>query len=187
MRADVADRRRRAQAAIPWMAYGLTGAAAVAAAAVGARAVDADSAWYHDLAKPPWQPPPRAFGMIWTPLYGSIAWAGGHALQRSTGRQRNALIASLTVNLTVNTAWNWLFFGLRSPRAGLAGTVLLDLSNVELIRRTARTDSRAAAALAPYALWCAFATVLNAEIARRNDPGHLAAGKRPTTTSTRRS
>jgi tryptophan-rich sensory protein len=68
----------------------------------------------------------------------------------------------------VNVAWNWMFFGLRSPRAGLAGTVLLDLSNVELIRRTARSDPRAAAALVPYALWCAFATVLNADIARRN-------------------
>ena len=94
--------------------------------------------------------------------------AGGHALQRTTGRQRNALAASLAANLAVNTAWNWLFFGLRSPRAALAGTLLLDLSNAELIRRTARTDPRAAAALMPYALWCAFATALNADIDRRN-------------------
>jgi tryptophan-rich sensory protein len=98
----------------------------------------------------------------------SIAWAGGHALLRTTGRQRRALAASLAANLTVNTAWNWLFFGFRSPRAGLAGTLLLDLSNAELIRRLARTDPRAAAALVPYALWCAFATALNADIARRN-------------------
>jgi translocator protein len=61
-----------------------------------------------------------------------------------------------------------MFFGLRSPKAGLAGTVLLDLSNAELIRRAARTDPRAAGALVPYAVWCAFATVLNADIARRN-------------------
>ena len=40
-----------------------------------------------DLAKPRWQPPPRAFGLVWTPLYASIAWAGGHALQRTTGCQ----------------------------------------------------------------------------------------------------
>jgi translocator protein len=78
------------------------------------------------------------------------------------------------VNLAANVAWNYLFFGLRSPRAGLAGTVLLDLSNAELIRRTARIDPRAAAALAPYALWCAFATVLNADITRRNRPARPA-------------
>ncbi len=67
--------------------------------------------------------------------------------------------------------WSWAPLtsgGLRSPRAGLAGTVLLDISNVELIRRTARIDPGAARALIPYALWCAFATALNADIARRN-------------------
>lgn len=150
------------------LTYALTSAAAGMAAALGARAVDPGSSWYRDLDKPPWQPPPRAFGLVWTPLYASIAWAGGHALERATGRRRTALAASLGANLALNTAWNWMFFGLRSPRAGLAGTVLLDLSNAELIRRTARTDPAAAAALVPYALWCAFATVLNADIARRN-------------------
>jgi benzodiazapine receptor len=152
----------------PWVTYALTSVAAGAAAAAGARAVDPDSAWYRDLAKPSWQPPPRAFGAIWTPLYASIAWAGGHAVRRAGGRQRNALIASLAANLTLNAAWNWMFFGLRSPHAGLAGTVLLDISNAGLIRRAARCDPGAAAALVPYALWCAFATVLNADIVRRN-------------------
>ena len=50
-------------------------------------------------------------------------------------------MASLAANLALNAVWSWMFFGLRSPRAGLAGTVLLDISNAGLIRRTARTDS----------------------------------------------
>ena len=176
MQADVASHRRRGRATASWTTYALTSAAAGAAAAVGARAVDPGSSWYRGLAKPSWQPPPRAFGLAWTPLYASSAWAGGHALQRTRGRQRNALAASLATNLAVNTAWNWMFFGLRSPRAGLAGTLLLDLSNAELIRRMARTDPRAAAALVPYALWCAFATILNADIARRNRRDPVRAG-----------
>jgi len=151
-----------------WKAYLLTSAAAAAAAAVGAKAVDPRSDWYRGLAKPPWQPPPPAFGLAWTPLYASIAWASGRALDRAGGPQRRPLVSSLAVNLILNAAWNWMFFGLRNPKAGLAGTVLLDLSNAELIRRTGRIDTRAAAALVPYALWCAFATVLNADIARRN-------------------
>jgi benzodiazapine receptor len=117
-----------------------------------------------------------AFGLVWTPLYASIAWAGGPALRRTRSPQRNALAASLATNLAVNTAWNWMFFGLRSPRAGLAGTLLLDLSNAELVRRMARTDPRAAAALVPYALWCAFATILNADIAHRNRRDPVRAG-----------
>jgi hypothetical protein len=58
-------------------------------------------------------------------LYASIAWAGGRLLKRARGPQRSALAASLAVNLTVNATWNWLFFGLRSPRAGLTGTILV--------------------------------------------------------------
>ncbi|MFC8454930.1 TspO/MBR family protein [Kitasatospora sp. NPDC057223] len=151
-----------------WPVYAATTAAVTATAVVGGRAVDADSAWYRSLAKPPWQPPAWAFGAVWTPLYASIAWASGRALVKAQGRERRTLVASLGVNLTLNTAWNWFFFRSRSPVAGAAGTVLLDLSNADLIRRTAHADQAAAAALLPYAAWCAFATALNIDIARRN-------------------
>ncbi|WP_328390201.1 tryptophan-rich sensory protein [Streptomyces sp. NBC_00400] len=58
--------------------------------------------------------------------------------------------------------------GRRSTKAGVLGTLLLDVSNVELIRRTARSDSTAARVLLPYAAWCAFVTTLNLAIARSN-------------------
>jgi hypothetical protein len=61
----------------PWVTYALTSAVVGVTAAAGARALDPDSAWYRGLGKPPWQPPPRAFGVIWPPWYASIAWAGG--------------------------------------------------------------------------------------------------------------
>lgn len=169
--AGLRQRHARAGAVSAWMMYALVGLAAGVAAVAGSKPVDPGSTWYRGLAKPHWQPPPEAFGIIWTLLYVSIAWAGGHALQRTAGRRRRSLMASLGVNLTLNAGWNWLFFGLRSPRPGLAGTVLLDVSNAELIRRMARADPVAAAALVPYALWCAFATVLNADLARRNASG----------------
>ena len=69
----------RVNSGAPWVTYALTSVATGIAAVAGARAVDPDSAWYRGLAKPPWQPPPRAFGLIWTPLYASFAWAGGGA------------------------------------------------------------------------------------------------------------
>ncbi|MER8010830.1 TspO/MBR family protein [Streptomyces sp. NPDC094149] len=165
----ISERTRPGKASEPWMRYG-AGAAAVAATAVaGAGAVDADSAWYRSLRKPVWQPPSWAFGVVWTPLYATIAYAAGHALGTMPDRrERTRLTTSLVVNLALNAGWNWLFFGLRSPKAGLAGTLLLNVSNAQLIRRTARTDSTAARALLPYAGWCAFATVLNASLVRRN-------------------
>ncbi len=148
--------------------YAATAAAVTATALAGSVAVDPNSDWYRSLRKPDWQPPSWAFGVVWTPLYVSIAWAGGRALSRARPEERRALTASLAANLALNAAWNWLFFRARSPKAGVAGTALLDLSNAQLISRTARADPTAAAALLPYAAWCAFATALNVSIARRN-------------------
>ncbi|MFE0577321.1 TspO/MBR family protein [Streptomyces sp. NPDC058874] len=154
-----------------WRAYACTAAAVAATAAAGAKAVDADSSWYRALNKPSWQPPPAAFPVVWTPLYASIAFAGGRALGRARGRARARLAGSLAVNLALNAGWTWVFFRLRSPKAALVGTLLLDVSNADLIRRTARADAAAAAALIPYGAWCGFATWLNAAVVRRN-PHH---------------
>ncbi|MDJ0385602.1 TspO/MBR family protein [Streptomyces sp. G-G2] len=149
-------------------AYVASATAVAAAAVLGGLAVDPDSRWYRTLRKPAWQPPSWAFGVVWTPLYGAIAWAAGHALRRTGGTERRRLAVSLGANLALNAAWNWLFFARKSPAAGLVGTLLLDASNLQLLRRVHRTDPPAAAALAPYAAWCAFATALNADIVRRN-------------------
>ncbi|MEU1784559.1 TspO/MBR family protein [Streptomyces sparsogenes] len=162
-----------------WLRYGAAATAVAATAVVGASAVEADSAWYRGLRKPDWQPPPWAFAAVWTPLYATIAYAAGHALGRAdNARRRWGLLGSLAVNLALNAEWNRLFFTLRSPGAGLAGTLLLDLSNADLLRRTARVDRTAARVLAPYAAWCCFATALNASIARRNHWPKLAPPRR---------
>ncbi|WP_331446684.1 TspO/MBR family protein [Streptomyces xanthochromogenes] len=153
----------------PWLRYGATTTAVTTTAVLGARAVDPASVWYRSLRKPSWQPPSWAFGAVWTPLYATIAYAGGHALGEAAGRQeRTRLATGLATNLALNAGWNWLFFRLHSPRAGLAGTLLLNVSNVDLIRRIARVDRRTARTLLPYAAWCAFATALNASIVRKN-------------------
>ncbi|MFE3327042.1 TspO/MBR family protein [Streptomyces sp. NPDC059176] len=152
----------------PWWAYPATATATAAAAVAGSVAVDADSPWYRALAKPRWQPPPHVFGLVWTPLYVSLAWATGRALSGARRPDRRALATAVGVNLITNGAWTWFFFRRQSPPAGLLATLALDVSNVVLIRRVAGADRTAAAALLPYAAWCAFATALNADIAWRN-------------------
>ncbi|MFD9285744.1 TspO/MBR family protein [Streptomyces mirabilis] len=151
-----------------WQSYTGAAMAVAAAAAVGAAAVDADSAWSRGLATPRWQPQSWAFGAVLTPLYATIAWSAGRAWNRASEQERTHLVAAVTVNLSLNAARSWLFFAAHSPRAGLAGTLLLDVSTLHLIRTTSRTDRRAAAALLPYAAWCWFATALNARNAQHN-------------------
>lgn len=153
-----------------WGSYLLGTGAATITAVAGAAAVDPDSQWYRDLDKPDWQPPPQAFGLVWTPLYGTVAWSAGRTLQRCDGAQRRRYLSALTSDLALNAGWNWLFFGAQNPAAGLVGIAALNLANLRLIKQTAKIDKVAAAVLVPYALWCGFATALNASIWRRNRP-----------------
>ncbi|MGW4223126.1 cytochrome d ubiquinol oxidase subunit II [Streptomyces bauhiniae] len=156
-----------------WVPYVLCAGAVTATAVAGARATRPDARWYRELNTPDWQPPPWAFGAVWTPLYASVAVAGGRALNAARGPQRKALAGEFAANLALNAGWSNLFFRLRSPLAGLAGTLLLDASNIRLLTRVARTDRKAAVILLPYAVWCAYATCLNASIVARNhEPRH---------------
>lgn len=149
-------------------------AAAVAATAglgsIGSR--DVDNPWYAALDKPPFQPPGVAFPVVWTTLYTDIALTAGHALDRleAAGRHDEAAAyrRALAGNLAVNAAWSWVFFRWHrlGPAVGVAG--LLALSSADLVRRTSRVSPAAGAALAPYPAWCGFATLLSADIWRRN-------------------
>lgn len=145
-----------------------TATAVTATAVVGAAATDPDSGWYADLAKPPWQPPPRAYAAVWTPLYAALAVAAARSLDRAAPRARRRYAAAFAANLALNAGWSWLFFGAHRPKAALADIVLLELSTLDLARRSNHVDRPAHRLLAPYAAWVAFATALNAEIVRRN-------------------
>jgi tryptophan-rich sensory protein len=148
--------------------YVVTGLMTAAAAVAGSAGTSPDSAWYRSLEKPPWQPPPAAFPLVWTPLYGLIAWGTGRMVDRATPRDRAGLLALTGADLAVNAGWCWAFFRKQSPAGGLAAIALLDVLNVLLVREAVARDKRAGAALVPYALWTGFATALNGSIWRRN-------------------
>ena len=144
----------------------LTSLMTAAAAALGSLGTKPDSSWYRSLDKPDWQPPGVAFPLVWTPLYGLIAWGTGRAASVPEGRY--AMLGLTGADLAVNAGWCWAFFDRESPRAGLATIALLNGLNLVLLREAARRDLVAAAALAPYVVWTGFATALNAAIWRRN-------------------
>ncbi|MFI6522055.1 TspO/MBR family protein [Spirillospora sp. NPDC050679] len=146
-----------------------TSLAVTAAAAAGGLATRPDSSWFDSLNKPSWQPPPPVFGLVWTPLYGLIAWAGARALDSASApAERASVRRAFGWNLALNTAWTPLFFTARAPRAALAEVLALNAANAVLVRRVWHADRRAAMMLAPYVGWTAFATALNTAIVRRN-------------------
>jgi translocator protein len=143
----------------------LAAAGPLAAATLGGLATDPDSRWFRSLAKPSWYPPPQAFGIVWTALYAGIAWASGEALAKGAGPSFGRAYAA---NLALNTAWTPVFFRAHRPWLAAADSAALTVSTVDLARRAARVSRPAAAVLAPYAAWTAFATALTVAIARRN-------------------
>jgi benzodiazapine receptor len=129
-------------------------------------------AWYSRLRKPPYQPPGAAFPVVWTALYGDIAATSAVAIERfrTEGRYDKArrYVAALAVNLLLNAGWSWLFFRYHKLGASALGAAVLAASSADLARRTAEADARAGLALSPYALWCAFATILATHVWRLN-------------------
>ncbi len=95
------------------------------------------------------EPPAAAFPLVWTPLYGLIAWGTGRAAERAGPGDDARMVALTTADLATNAGWCWAFFAKESPAAGLGVIAVLDVLNVALVREAARHDRIAAAALAP--------------------------------------
>ena len=147
---------------------------AVAATAVAGSVASQDvgGTWYGRLDKPAFQPPGAVFPVVWTALYSDIAVTTASASSALADRGdvagAAALHRALGTNLVLNASWSWVFFRFHrlGPAVAVAGA--LAVSSTDLVRRVGQADRRAGAALAPYAAWCAFATVLSASIWRRN-------------------
>lgn len=121
--------------------------------------------WYAALHKPSFIPPSGVFGPVWTCLYVlmGVALFLVWRAEKYTPRRRAAL-AVFALQLVLNILWSILFFGLRSPLAGLVDIICLWLTIIMTILLFFRISKSAAALLIPYLLWVSFAAVLNAAI-----------------------
>ena len=124
--------------------------------------------WYRTLDKPDWQPPDQAFGPVWTMLYAlmGVALVLVRRQPRSDGTDRAQAVFGL--QLALNLAWSFVFFGGRSLRGGVAVIGLLWIAILATMGEFARIRPLAALLLVPYLGWVSFASILNVDIARRN-------------------
>jgi tryptophan-rich sensory protein len=141
--------------------------ASFAAGAIGsAFTLDALPTWYAGLRKPAWNPPNWIFGPVWTTLYvlmGVAAWRVWRGLGLAP-----LPMGLFAVQLALNTAWSWLFFGLRNPALAFVGIVLLWAAIAATAIVFGRHDRVAGWLFLPYLAWVTFATVLNGAIWRLN-------------------
>ena len=141
--------------------------------------------WYRKIDLPPWTPPDRIFGPVWTVLYGCMGVAASRVFLRTAAASASSpaasasglllLLPSLSLPLrmwfahyALNLAWAPLFFGAKRLRAAMVTSVLLVATLVPTVAQFLAVDRAAGLLLLPYLGWVTFATFLNGEICRRN-------------------
>ena len=141
-----------------------------AAAALGAVASVQAAAFYDQLVRPSWAPPPWLFGPVWTLLYvlmGVAAWL----VWRAHGfKGARSALTLFIVQLGANALWSWLFFAWHQGALAFAEVVLLWCLIVATVASFRRLHAVAATLLLPYLAWVTFASVLTFSIWRLN-PG----------------
>lgn len=121
--------------------------------------------WYAYLNKPSLTPPNWLFGPVWITLYflmGISAFLVWKKVRFDT-RVKTAM-GLFFVQLFLNALWSLLFFGLRSPLAGLIDITILWALILLTIILFLRISKTAGFLLIPYILWVSFAIYLNFSI-----------------------
>jgi benzodiazapine receptor len=125
--------------------------------------------WYATLVKPAFTPPHWVFAPAWTTLYVLMGIALFLVWRRGLAEGKVKLAIGLfSVQLLCNAVWSPLFFGLRSPLAGLVDIVVLWIAIACTIFSFLKISRTSGIVLVPYLMWVSFAAVLNAAIWRLN-------------------
>jgi len=127
----------------------------------GAATASSVGTWYQALQKPPFNPPDWLFAPVWTVLYVMMAVAGWRVWRKHGLRGARAAMALFGIQLALNLAWSFVFFGYRLIGAALIEIVVLLVAIVLTTILLWRRDRFAGVLFIPYAGWVAFATALN--------------------------
>ena len=128
------------------------------------------NAWYAPLAKPSFQPPGWAFGVVWTTLYALMGIALALVASAPPSPRRTRALWLFGIQLALNFAWSPVFFGQGMIDAGFLIIAALDVLVTMAIIMFWRIRPLAGALLIPYLAWLCIATALNHETGRLN-PG----------------
>ena len=121
--------------------------------------------WYATLEKPPFSPPNWLFAPAWGTLYLLMGVAAFLVWRQGFSKEGvKSALAIFLVQLVTNALWSAVFFGLKSPIAGVVVIVVLWVAILFTILKFFRLSVAAGSLLIPYILWVSFATALNIAI-----------------------
>ena len=117
--------------------------------------------WYAALSKPWFNPADRLFAPVWSALYLLIGLVGARSWMRKGGEEAFRL---WVLQLALNLAWSTVFFSLHAIASALVIAFALLACVVVFIATQWPEDRVSGFLLVPYAVWIAFASLLNAAI-----------------------
>ncbi|MES2087595.1 MAG: TspO/MBR family protein [Patescibacteria group bacterium] len=121
--------------------------------------------WYAGIIKPSFNPPAWVFAPVWTTLFALMGVAAFLIWKKGLERRDVKIALGIFASqLTLNTLWSIIFFGLHSPGGALVEIVFLWLAILVTIITFVKISKPTAWLLAPYILWVSFAAYLNYSI-----------------------
>jgi benzodiazapine receptor len=121
--------------------------------------------WYSELNKPVWTPPNWVFPVAWPILYLLMSYSGATLANLESAGSALALWA---LQISLNTLWTPVFFGLKNLRLGLIIIFLL-LVSVAICTYVFWLYAWISGLLfLPYLAWVIFAAALNAAVFKLN-------------------
>ena len=136
---------------------------------VGQLATYPNLPWHAALIKPSFNPPNWIFGPVWMTLYVLMAFAVWRILRLPEASAARRLALTLFfIQLALNAAWPWVFFGANNPLLGVINIIPQFLIILATVVAFHRLDRLAGWCLMPLSAWVGFASVLNIAIWRLN-------------------
>jgi tryptophan-rich sensory protein len=153
----------------PWIDLIVLVALCFAASGVGGAVTYSEiENWYAQLAKPSWTPPDWVFGPVWSVLYLGMAVAAWMVWRQGGVKTAWGPLGLFAIQLALNAAWSWLFFGLQSPGLAFVEIVLLWAAIATTTIAFWHRSFVAGLLFVPYLAWVTFAGLLNFSIWRLN-------------------
>jgi tryptophan-rich sensory protein len=121
--------------------------------------------WYSGLNKPAFAPPNWLFAPVWVSLFFLmgvslfLVWEKGFK-----GIESRLAIYAFSIQLALNAAWSFLFFGLQNPFLAFVEILLLWAAILVTIILFYVISKKAAILLVPYIVWVTIASILNYSI-----------------------
>ncbi len=132
------------------------------AGVAGAIFVTPSLPWYNTLEKPWFAPPGSVISVIWIVLF-TLMGISLHIVWLKGLRTKGVppALTVFAVQLVLNAAWNYFFFGLQSPLLGMIEISVLWVTIAVTIWAFLHISKLAGALLIPYIVWVTIAAAAN--------------------------